>query len=91
MSCCIAPPPAPSWLSVPGHLDPAHPGTAAHRAPLIEILQRMVPTRIVSPSADAWTEAAAIAGILARVQAYARENRRAVLHDALMLLTAIEV
>ena len=74
-----------------GHLDPAHPGTAAHRAPLIEILQRMVPTRIVSPSADAWTEAAAIAGILARVQAYARENRRAVLHDALMLLTAIEV
>ena len=73
-----------------GHLDPAHPGTAAHRIPLVETLSRMVPTRIVSPSADAWTEAALIAGILARVQGYARESRRAVLHDALMLLTSVE-
>ena len=73
-----------------GHLDPAHPATAAHRAPLVETLQRMAPTRIIAPSADAWTEAAVIAGILARVQAYARENRRVMLHDALMLLTAIE-
>ena len=40
-----------------GHLDPAHPSTATHRAPLVEILQRMAPTRIVAPSADAWTEA----------------------------------
>lgn len=73
-----------------GHLDPAHPATAAHRAPLTEILRRMAPTRIVAPSAGAWTEAAVIAGILARVQAYARENRRAMLHDALILLTATE-
>ncbi len=73
-----------------GHLDPAHPQTAMHRAPLVEILSRMVPARIVAPSADAWTEAAMIAGILARVQAYPRENRRAILNDALMILTAIE-
>jgi hypothetical protein len=73
-----------------GHLNPVHPQTAAHRAPLVENLQRMVPSRIISPSADAWIEAAVIAGILARVQTYAREDRRAVLHDALMLLTAIE-
>jgi hypothetical protein len=45
---------------------------------------------VVAPSADAWTEAAIIAGILARIQGYAREARRAVLHDALMLLTALE-
>lgn len=73
-----------------GHLDPLHPATQAHRAPLVEILQRMAPTRIVAPSADAWTEAAVIAGILARVQPYPRENRRAMLHDALIMLTAIE-
>ena len=42
------------------------------------------------PGADAWTEAAIIAGILARIQGYAREGRRTVLNDALMLLTAVQ-
>lgn len=73
-----------------GHLDPAHPRTAAHRAPLVDTLSRMVPARIVAPSADAWTEAALIAGILARIQGYQRDSRREVLNDALMLLTATE-
>ena len=73
-----------------GHLDPAHPRTDRHRTPLIDILSRMAPTRIVAPSADAWTEAAIVAGILARTQGYAREARRAVLHDAMILLTAVE-
>ena len=50
----------------------------------------MAPTRIITPSADAWIEAAVIAGILARVQGYPRENRRALLNDALMLLAAVE-
>ena len=72
------------------HLDPAHPRTAAHRVPLIEALSRVAPTRIIAPSADAWAEAALIAGILARIQGYAREGRREVLNDALMLLTAME-
>jgi predicted nucleic acid-binding protein len=73
-----------------GHLDPAHAETAARRAPLVEILSRIAAPRIIAPSADAWTEAALIAGTLARIQGYARESRRAVLHDALMLLTAME-
>jgi hypothetical protein len=73
-----------------GHLDPAHPATAAHRAPLIEALSRMAPTRIIAPSPDAWTEAALITGILARIQGYPRESHRGVLNDALMLLTAAE-
>ena len=72
------------------HLDPAHPRTAAHRAPLVEILSRMAPARIMAPSADAWTEAALIAGIIARIQGYQRDSRREVLNDALMLLTAME-
>ncbi|HEY6433798.1 MAG TPA: PIN domain-containing protein [Acetobacteraceae bacterium] len=74
-----------------GHLDPAHPKTPAHRAPLLEVLARMAPARIVAPGAAAWTEAAIIAGILARIQAYRREDRRAVFNDALMVLTSIEV
>jgi predicted nucleic acid-binding protein len=73
-----------------GHLDPAHPRTAAHRGPLVDTLSWMVPARIVASSADAWTEAALIAGILARIQGYRRESRREVLNDALMLLTAAE-
>lgn len=73
-----------------GHLDPAHPRTASYVGPLIAILSRMAPTRVLAPSAEAWTEAAVIAGILARVQGFARESRRALLHDAMMLLTAIE-
>jgi len=73
-----------------GHLDLAHPLAAVHRAPLVETLSRMAPTRIVAPSAAAWTEAALIAGILARIQGYPRESRRAVLNDALILLTALE-
>jgi hypothetical protein len=73
-----------------GHLDPAHPRTAAHRAPLVDALSRMAPTRVAAPSPDAWTEAALIAGIIARIQGYQREGRREVLNDALMLLTAKE-
>jgi predicted nucleic acid-binding protein len=73
-----------------GHLDPAHPLTARHRIPLMDTLARMAPSRIVTPSADAWTEGALIAGILARTQGYARADRRGLLNDALMLLTAIE-
>ena len=73
-----------------GHLDPTHPRTEAHRLPLVETLSRIAPTRIMAPSADAWTEAALIAGILARIQGYQRESRREVLNDALMLLTAME-
>lgn len=73
-----------------GHLDPTHPQTPAHRGPLVDILRRIVPTRVVAPSAVAWTEAAVIAGILARVQSYRREDRRALLHDALLLLTAVD-
>ena len=73
-----------------GHLDPARPHTASHRATLVETLARMAPTRIVAPSADDRTEAASIAGILARIQGCPRDSRWALLNDALMMLTAIE-
>ena len=73
-----------------GHLDPAHPRTAQNAMTLREVLFRMAPTRVFAPSAEAWTEGALMSGILARVQGLARDSRRALLNDALMLLTAIE-
>ena len=73
-----------------GHLDPAHSQTAAHRAPLVR-----------HPAAhDAGADRCPQRGRLDRGgchcwysragSVYARENRRAVLNDALMLLTATE-
>ena len=46
--------------------------------------------RVRAPSESAWVEAAVMAGILARTQGYARNARRELLLDALLLLTAIE-
>lgn len=73
-----------------GHLDPSHPDTPTHAPLLLETLRRMPPERVVAPSVDAWTEAALIAGTLARTQDYAKDQRRRLLHDALLFLTARE-
>jgi predicted nucleic acid-binding protein len=73
-----------------GHLDPSHPDTWRHASPLLQTLQRMPPERVVAPSADAWIEAALIAGTLARTQGYPKEVRRRLLYDAILLLTARE-
>jgi predicted nucleic acid-binding protein len=73
-----------------GLLDPRHPGTPAIRRMLLETLGKADPARTVAPSPDAWLEAAAMAGILARTQGLARDDRRKLLNDALILLTAAE-
>lgn len=74
-----------------GHLDPADARTPIYRQPLVDTLDSMAPSSIVSPSADAWIEAAAIAGICARIHGYAKQDRRKLLHDALIFLSATEV
>jgi predicted nucleic acid-binding protein len=73
-----------------GHLDPDDPRTPNRRSALEEVLDRMRPSRRVVPSERAWTEAALLAGILSRTQGLAPEARRALLNDALMLMTARE-
>ena len=73
-----------------GHLDPRDARTANTRKPLDDALARMRSDKIVVPSSDAWIEAAVIAGICARTQGYAKLDRRKLLHDALVLLSAIE-
>lgn len=73
-----------------GHLDPADPRTPRRRAVLGAMLDRMRPERRIAPSERAWTEAAVLAGILARTQGLDRSERRAILNDCLMLMAARE-
>lgn len=87
-----------------GLLDPADARTDAAVAALHAHLDRMEADKAVSPSALAWTEAAVLAGILARTQGLAvpkrqltadqeccqRGRRRELLLDALLYLTAVE-
>lgn len=73
-----------------GHLDPRHPTTSVHRAELEQVLQRVPLAQTMSPSASAWIEGAVIAGVLARTQGFPRADRRELLFDALLFLTALE-
>jgi predicted nucleic acid-binding protein len=74
-----------------GHLDPGDPRTPRTRQSIDEIMERAEPTRIIAPSPDVWTEAAVLTGILARIQSVPKQDRRRLLNDALILLTAAEV
>jgi hypothetical protein len=87
-----------------GLLDPADARTAATISAIQAHLDRMTMDRTVAPSAAAWTGAAILAGILARTQGLARPKRaltaeqeccqqgqrRELLLDALLYLTAVE-
>ncbi len=87
-----------------GLLDPADPRTTETIAPIRAHLDHMASDKTVAPSASAWTEAAVLAGILARTQGLAvakralnpdqaccqEGRRRELLLDALIYLTAVE-
>ncbi len=73
-----------------GALDPADRRTQATLIPIVEMLTRISPTRIVAPSYEVWLEAAVMAGILARTQAIPRQDRRKFLNDALLFLQAAD-
>ena len=73
-----------------GLLDPAHPATPKARAAIEGVLARIALERIVEPSAAAWIEAAVVSGILARTQGLPRVERRKLLNDALMFMSAGE-
>ena len=87
-----------------GLLDPADPRTAATTSAIQTHLDHMARDSTVAPSASAWTEAAVLAGILARTRGLARPKRtltadqaccqqgrrRELLLDALLYVTAVE-
>jgi hypothetical protein len=73
-----------------GALDPADRRTQATIIPIVEMLTRINPSRIVAPSYEVWLEAAVMAGILTQTQNIPKQDRRKFLNDILLFLQAAE-
>ena len=73
-----------------GILNPRDQRTRATLEPIIDLLRHIPPQRIIAPSDEMWLEGAVLAGILARTQGIAKEERRKFLSDALIFLMASE-
>ena len=71
-----------------GLLDPAHPDTARVIAQVAASVELRPEHRILTPDRDTWREAGILAGLLARLQHYGKNERRKALNDALIFLTA---
>jgi hypothetical protein len=73
-----------------GAIEPTDRRTRATLAPIVEVLTRISPTRIIVPNYEIWLEAAVLAGILARTQAIPKADRRKFLNDTLLFLQAAD-
>jgi hypothetical protein len=73
-----------------GALEPADRRTQATLTPIVEVLTRINPARIIVPNYEIWLEAAVMAGILARTQAIPKHDRRKFLNDILLFLQAAD-
>jgi len=73
-----------------GALDPADRRTHATLFPIVEMLARVNPSRIITPSYEMWLEAAVMTGILSRTQGISKQERRKFLNDALLFLQAAD-
>lgn len=72
-----------------GALDPADPRSAPSGAVIRDILVRIQEQpRIVIPDDETWVAAGLLAGVLARLQGYGREERRKALADLVFLSAA---
>jgi predicted nucleic acid-binding protein len=71
-----------------GLLDPTPPETARVITQLAASIDLRPTHRILTPDRDIWREAGILAGLLARLQGYGKNERRKALNDALIFLTA---
>jgi predicted nucleic acid-binding protein len=71
-----------------GLLDPSHAYTRHVIAQIAASIELRPAHRILAPDRDAWREAGILAGLLARLQRYGKNERRKALNDALIFLTA---
>ena len=71
-----------------GLLDPKHPNTASAIAQVTKSIELRPEHRNLTPDRDIWREAGILAGLLARLQQYGKNERRKALNDALIYLTA---
>lgn len=71
-----------------GLLDPALPDRASAVAQVAASIDLRPSHRILTPDRDVWREAGILAGLLARLQGYGKNEQRKALNDALIFLTA---
>jgi predicted nucleic acid-binding protein len=74
--------------AIAGLLDPAHPETAGVIAQVAASINLRPAHRILTPDRETWREAGMLAGLLARLQGYGKNEQRKALNDALIFLTA---
>jgi predicted nucleic acid-binding protein len=71
-----------------GLLHPDKAGTAAALAQVAASIEQRPLHRILNPDREIWREAGILAGTLARLQGYGRNEHRKALNDAIIFLTA---
>lgn len=71
-----------------GLLDPGHSGTRQAVQQIIASVEHRPNHRVVIPDREVWREAGILAGLLARLQGYGKQERSRALNDALIYLSA---
>jgi predicted nucleic acid-binding protein len=71
-----------------GLLDPDHSQTRKIIAEIATLIDRRPLHRTVMPDQNVWREAGIFSGILARLQGYDKDQRRRILNDALLYISA---
>jgi len=71
-----------------GLLDPKRAETQHVMAQVSSLIEMRPAHRILNPDREIWREAGILAGLLARLQGYGKNNQRRALNDALIFLTA---
>ena len=77
-------------IAIAGLLEPMHPETQKAVQQVVASIEHRPAHRILVPERDVWREAGIAAGLLARLQQYARAERQRTLNDALLLLSAAQ-
>jgi predicted nucleic acid-binding protein len=73
---------------VAGLLDPAHPNTRGIIDEIAVSIDKRAIQRTIVPDVVVWREAGILSGILSRLQGYDKGQRRRLLNDALLYVTA---
>jgi predicted nucleic acid-binding protein len=71
-----------------GLLDPDHSQTRNVIEEIAALIDRRPTQRTVMPDQSVWREAGILSGILARLQGYEKDQRRRILNDALLYVSA---
>ena len=68
--------------------DPAHPRWSATRDHYAVVMRAIPEQRVLTPGSETWIDAGILSGTLARTQGFQSHQRKELLNDALILLTA---